>query len=370
VEYTAVKGGTTNAFKVEIKYGTAILETVPAGAAVNSNGRYLGVTPLTLTELQPGTWNFDLRLDNYEPVAATLEVAAFETASFRSNLISQSYVGSMRSAREYMAAGNYNRAVEALDDALRAQINDPAATALQQQAVGLRGIQRAAALGKKGDYIAGIKELNNALAALPDNEQARQMLADFKQHEPEQIERLRVERQKYPREVFNEVLGKINDAGLFDEHELKTAKPASEAAAAIVQRLQNIQPPFRVTRNQSPKPDTFEIEAMLELPGLLGEGTTSGRRQCIIVCGQTTDQETEILFKVMEYKAKTTIKFSIANLLQTATTDNVNYIPIHPSRLEMTDKLQVQLAAGVADVTARIQGAIGQTPAVQPTVSQ
>jgi tetratricopeptide (TPR) repeat protein len=369
-EYPAVKGGITNTVTVEFKYGKATLETIPAGAAVTSNGHYLGVTPLTLTELQPGTWNFDLRLDNYEPITATLAVAAYETASFYTNLVSQSYTGAMRSARGFMDAANYKRAIEALDDALRVQSDDPAATALRREAIGLANIQRAETLGNKGDYVAGELALNNALIALPDNERAKQMLADFKQHEPAQLEQIRLERLNRPRVVYNEALGQYTDVSLFEDHELKTAKPASEAAAAIVQALQTGQPPFKVTRSQSPKPDTFAIEAMLELPGLLGEGTTSGRRRCIIVCGQTTDQETEILFKVMEYTAKTTIKFSIANLLQTATTDNVNYIPIHPSRLAMTDKLQAQLAAGVADVTARIQGAVGQTPTVQPSAPQ
>jgi hypothetical protein len=65
----------------------------------------------------------------------------------------------------------------------------------------------------------------------------------------------------------------------------------------------------------------------------------------------------------MEYKAKTTIKFSIANLLNTATTENANYIPIHPSKIQMTDALRAQLTNGVQIVTERIQSAIGQTPA-------
>ena len=89
-------------------------------------------------------------------------------------------------------------------------------------------------------------------------------------------------------------------------------------------------------------------------------GTTSGRRQCIIVCGQSKDDETQIFYEVMEYKAKTTVKFSIANLLNTATTDNVNYIPIHPGNIPMTDALQAELTNGVQIVTERIQQAIAQ----------
>jgi hypothetical protein len=36
----------------------------------------------------------------------------------------------------------------------------------------------------------------------------------------------------------------------------------------------------------------------------------------------------------------------------------------------MTDKLKAQLQEGVLNLTVRIQEAIGQTPAVQPAISQ
>ena len=46
-------------------------------------------------------------------------------------------------------------------------------------------------------------------------------------------------------------------------------------------------------------------------------------------------------------------------------------IPVSPARIpDMTDKLKAQIQAGVSNVTAIIQGAIGQTPAVQPTPPQ
>jgi tetratricopeptide (TPR) repeat protein len=354
-----VASGMTNRLQVEFKYGTAVLETVPSGASVTgSDGHYWGVTPLKITELQPGTWSFNLRLDNYEPVTASLDVIAYDAATFSTNLISQSYTGAMRAARQAMNAANYDLAIELLGDALRSNPGDLEAGLLLNESTAYRCIHQAEALGKNGDYIAGEAELDKALAALPDNGKTKQMLAEFKRHEPEQLEQMRVERLNRPRSVYNEALARYADASLFNDHEMKTSKAARDVAAAIVKGLQNAQPPFRVTQNNSPKPETFEIEAMLELPGLLGEGTTSGRRQCVIVCGQTKDDETQILFKVLEYKAETTIKFSVANLLNTATTDNVKYIPLNPSRLEMTDKLQAQLAEGASNVITCVQNAI------------
>jgi hypothetical protein len=184
------------------------------------------------------------------------------------------------------------------------------------------------------------------------------------------LERERIERLNRPRQVFNDALKASADADLFEEHEIITSKPYDAIATAIARALKSGQPSFQITAAATPRPETFQFEAAYEIEGYLGAGTTSGRRRCIIVCGQAKDDETQIYFKIMEYKAKTTIKFSIANLLNTATTENANYTPIHPTRIQMTDALQAQLTNGVHIVTERIQAAIGQPPAIQPTAAQ
>jgi antitoxin HicB len=61
---------------VDIKYGAAILHTRPSGATITAgDGHRWGLTPSQFTELQSGTWNFTLRLDNYERVAVSLDMA-------------------------------------------------------------------------------------------------------------------------------------------------------------------------------------------------------------------------------------------------------------------------------------------------------
>lgn len=359
VEKHTVKAGATNNIQVDIKYGTAVLETKPPGASVSGkDGRDWGVTPLNLTELQPGAWDFTLRLNNYEPVTVSLDIAANETTTVRTNLISQSYTGAMRTARQFMDAADYDRAAEALGDALRAQPNDPGATSLQREAIGLGSIRRADALGKQGDYIAGIKELNTALTALPDNERAKLMFADFKQHEPEQIEKNRLERLHRGEKVFDTALLKHRDADLFDRYELKTAKPVKEVQTAILNELK-IPPALAVTKDDSTAPETFVIEAAQEFNTILA--TSAGRRVCVIVGAHTRDDETQILFKILEYKTEAAIKFSIGNLIGAPV--SVNYVAIHPSRIgTVPEKLQARLNEGKTNVTARIQGAIGQAP--------
>jgi tetratricopeptide (TPR) repeat protein len=287
-----------------------------------------------------------------------LDIAANETTTARTNLTSQSYTGAMRTARQFMDAADYDRAAEALGDALRAQPNDPGATSLQREAIGLGSIRRAEALGKEGDYITGINVLNTALKALPENERAKLMFADFKQHEPEQIERNRLERLHRGEKIFDAVLVNHRDADLFDRYELKTSKPVKEVETAIVNALR-IPPAMTVIKDVSTVPETFVIEAAQEFSTILA--TSAGRRVCLIVGARTRNDETQILFKILEYKTEAAIKYSIGNLIGAPV--SVNYVAIHPSRMgTVSEKLQARLNEGKTNVMARIQGAIGQTP--------
>src|SRR6185295_16887896 len=72
-----VKADVTNDFKVEFEYGVAVFESEPPAAQVlNSEGHVMGVTPLTLVELQPGWSKYTLRRSGYEPVDLSLQVIA------------------------------------------------------------------------------------------------------------------------------------------------------------------------------------------------------------------------------------------------------------------------------------------------------
>ncbi len=357
----AIKAGVTNDDPVEFTYGAAVLETSPAGASVqDGDGHEWGVTPLKMSELLAGTLPLTIHLGGYEPVRLSLEVTVNQTATFRTNLISTSYTGEMKSARAFMARADYTRALQAVGEALLVKPGDAEALTLQREATGLGNIQRAKVLAQHGDYVGGGKELRLALQSLPESDEAKQLIADYKPHESEQIERERVERLNRAKTVYEELSGHYPDATLFENHELKSSMPAQDAASAIARSLQMVQPAYKIQINKSPKSETYSIVASQEDTGVL---TTSGRRQCIIVCGQATDTETEIHYKVLEYKAKHNI--SMPALL--AFKDDEKFIPIHLSKIpDITDKLKAQLQAGVSNLTVRIQGAIGQTPA--PTV--
>jgi len=360
-----IKAGATNDNPVEYAFGAAVLETEPPGASVqDGNGREWGVTPLNLPELSPGILQVTLHHAGYEPVPVSLKITVNQTATFQTNLISVGYTGGMKAARQYMAATDYDHALQAVDDALIAKPGDADAITLQREATGRGKIQHAKKLGQQGDYIGGGKELTLALQSLPDNEEAKQLIVEFKKREPEQIERERIERLNRGKVTFDALLKEYSDVDLFESHELKTTKPVKEVQANILDWLKT-KPVFQVNINASTAPETFEIVAVQELTTFLA--TSAGRRRCLIVGARINDDETQILYKVLEYKTEAAIKFSIGNLIGTPV--SVNYIPISPSRLgTLTDKLQAQLNEGVSNVTARIQGAIGQIPTGQPTV--
>jgi len=347
----AVDANVTNEVLMDFEYGGAVFESVPSGASVfGPDDRYWGETPLELSEITPQTLHFQLELNGYQNVPATLDVVADQTNTFSANLISFNYINAIQQARDYLAQSNYDQAMSLVNQAIAAKPDDVTATALQQKIHVLSDIDQADTWASQGNFIKGIELLNDALTVDPDNDQAKTMLAYDTQHKPEQIERERIERLNRPHEVFNEALQSYSDANLFDEHELTTSEPFNEAGQAIVAALQDVSPAFVVTLNATPRPETDEIIAKQNVGGIL----ISGQRICIIVCGQAKDDEAQIWFKVLEYKKHT--HFS----LQGGLTEYNDEIPVNPGRIQMTDALEAQLTNGVQIVTERIQQVISQ----------
>jgi len=342
----------TNQIDVRFEYGTARIESIPSGASVLlPNGSSLGVTPITLSKLEPGVQLFQIRRDGFLPVNAILDVQANQTATSRTTLTNATYAELVGEAKRKIEATDYDRAIQLLNEALRITSDEQVGMSLLHEATGLRSVRIAEGLGAKGDYISGIAELNKALEALPQNGKAARLLADFKRHEPEQVEQIRVERLNRPKRLFDAVCKGRSDSDLFEAHELKSKKSAAAVETAIYKALRE-DPAFRITKRDSPERETFEILAEQELMTFLQ--TSAGKRQCIIVGGQTTDDETQIRFKVLEFKAEAVNKFSIGALIKTPVA--VTYSPIHPSRgTPLPEKLQQQLSEGISNVTARIK---------------
>ena len=293
-ERVPVNAGMTKSNEVTFAYGIAVLESEPVGATVTTaDGHLLGVTPLRLSELNAGHWEFVLRREGSEATPVSLEIAVNQTNSFRTNLVSSSYVRAMSNARRYLQAKDYDRTLEAVGEALRLNKDDRDAMALQTEAVRKKTLRHAEALGKKRDYAGAINELQTVLKTQPDDEEATQMLAEYTKRVEEQGKRKVQEEASRAKVIFDAVLAKDADAGLFESQELKTSKPVKEVERIIRKALQTEQPTFVLGESRYPDTDTFVIEARQQV--------MDGLRRCWIVGGQTFPDETQIYFKVEEF---------------------------------------------------------------------
>ena len=207
------------------------VNSTQAGANVlDGSGNLLGTTPLELSELMPGELQITIQLPGYESILVSHEIAADKTVTFAANLVKTSYKGAMVSARcIYGRVGDVDRAFPAAGDALIDAPSDTEAVAVQNEATGKQHLRKGKLLAKSGDFIGADKEVELALQSLPDNDEAKQLMADCKKHEPEQIEHLRLERAERGQKTFDAATSRMADAGLFETHEIKTMMPATRA---------------------------------------------------------------------------------------------------------------------------------------------
>jgi len=306
-----VEVGKTNECRSEFILGAARVESVPSGATVrDANGSYLGETPLDLPDMTPQRAQFNLSLSDYQSVLVSVEIVADQTNTCRTSLGSLRYLSAMKDARAYMAAKNYAETVQVIGEALKAAPGDIDALALQ-------------------------------------NEANAQLNAERERANAEHERQARLTR---PKEAFDALCTQNKDASLFEAHELKTSRPAKDVQAAIVKALQADPSPLQIYYQDTPQKDVYEMMARHELSlGILG----GSLRICLLVVGQTKDDETQILFKVVEYQEQQTI---VGEGL--AFHADKQLIPLNPGRIQMTDMLQSQVQEGVRTVTERLQQAI------------
>ncbi len=306
----SVEAGVTNELPVQFVLGAARLETVPPNAQVfTANGHYLGQTPLLFPDITPQKAQFNLSLAGYEPVSVALKIAADQTNSFSTNLISVNYVSSMQAAKGYLAESNYEAAVQAAGAALNAQPNDADALALQ------------------GTVQSGLDAQKERLDMLTR-----------------------------PQRVFGNLCANYWDAGLFTPHEFKTIKPAKAVAQAIVSALTNAPGAFQIIKDDSTEPEIYQVVGQQTFSlGILG-GT---ERDCLIVIGQSKDDETQIWFKVLEYQVQHSISATGFNIR-----DSRHLIAMSPSRLQMNGLLEDQISRGLRSVAERIQEGVDEASSV------
>lgn len=364
----SVTDGATNTVKVAFIYGAATIESDPAGATVLKAGRELGVTPLTLSELNTRSFEFSLRLAEYETVNGGIAITANATNAFHTNLISQHYTAAIASARQHFENKDYDRAIEAATEALKYKAGDEAAMKLQAESATMAHLSKSEAWGERGNFTNAIAEANLALATALENARAKELIAEYTNREQERLEAIRKheeelaeqERQRREREAA-ERLAQVRtkelheafaiaerpyeNASQFMSHELVVSNSAAVAGSAIETALTSEQPVFENVRLRWIYPHLFMLEGR--------QRVGVGYRDCLIVGSQVREDETRIQFKVFEYEHPPDLKL-LGGMLQLST--GVTITSQDPKVVaEKAERFRVRVKEGVELVKGKIQ---------------
>lgn len=68
--------------------GSLVIESRPTGATIILNGRQVGTTPMTIDDLEPGTYTVQLQLADFRPIRTTVRVVAGARARAAASLVS------------------------------------------------------------------------------------------------------------------------------------------------------------------------------------------------------------------------------------------------------------------------------------------
>lgn len=349
-----LKAGQTNRVMAEFSYGAASFKTTPAGASVVTHeGHLLGTTPLVVSELEPGDYAFSLAASGYETLEISVKIAGNETNVISKTLIPTAFVNAMREASAAMAAESYDKAVAAFTTALQYDEFYPGLRKGLSDARRLRGIQRARSFARNGEFKKGIAEIKEVLADAPGNEEAQKLLTEFERQVEEKRTADDQARKESARRLMETASKRITGAEYFETHKFLSKKRASEVRDAISRALEA--PPSFTPMGRDPSPEgQFEMHGEQEL--MTAFKTSAGKRHYIIVGSQISESETEILFKVVEYRVEAANKVSIGNLIGTPVA--VTYHPILATDMQNSEKLKKQVEDGLSDVMKRISSSI------------
>lgn len=130
-----IKKGERNQTTIDFPFATVTIDTAPTGAKVSARGKELGATPLTLKELIPGQYAFNVEKDGFMPVTLTGEGRGNETLALKTNLFNLAYGRAMQDARNLAAltVPDYEAALRRVEEALNVLPQNADALAFKSQ---------------------------------------------------------------------------------------------------------------------------------------------------------------------------------------------------------------------------------------------
>ncbi|MBI4664391.1 MAG: PEGA domain-containing protein [Verrucomicrobia bacterium] len=205
----AVKQGETNAIKVPFEYGTVTFASDPSGATIFRDGKEVGQTPATLSELRLGRYNFRLQKEGFQPVEVPIEVQSTNSITVSTNLVSLQYSEAMVNARleAVRPSPDYQRALRLVEQALKAKPGDAEALTLRDRLE--NGLQEA--------------ERNQV-------EREKQRAAQKQQEELEARRRALAEK-------FHNATRNYAEAELFDTHQFEFRSDVATVRAAVLRAV-------------------------------------------------------------------------------------------------------------------------------------
>lgn len=164
-----VRRNETNRFVVKFVYSSAEITTVPAGATILWGQTEKGTTPLTLTNLVPGTYRMEARLEGFDSQDALVTVKDDAPAKVSFALVNTRYREMMKEARQSLERNENGLAAKYLEAALVAQPGDADAAKLLPRARGRGCQERAELYAQRGNFDAALTELSAALTDLSND---------------------------------------------------------------------------------------------------------------------------------------------------------------------------------------------------------
>jgi tetratricopeptide (TPR) repeat protein len=365
-------------------YGSARIESEPLGATVSDGrGHEFGKTPLTIGGLEPKRYSYRIELEGYAVAEASVVVSGNATNLVTSTLFSRKYLSSVDLAREELQRflPDLRQAAQKIEEALLERPNDKNALTLKTEINFRQFLRNAEELGEKGDFTHAFEEVASALQLRPDEPRAvtvqeklraakaeteerakeRQFVnlldqayrlpfekkfkeayallkqageiktgdprigeaqGRIEQQEKEHLARLAEIRKRYPREVFANALRSLNDEQLFDPIVLTYQGKGHDVAEAVRRMLAKW---GTLAQDRHPNSDVWlkMTKPYVNVP-LLGIGPGGGKLQFIVVIGQTTDQEVQVLAKILDYDTSNHIQ-SVNGVYS-----DDSFTPIHP----------------------------------------
>ena len=343
----------TNEVPFAFVFGSTLVLSTPAGASVyNAGGNYLGVTPLLVTELLPGNTEFKLQLSSHQDAVVPALVAADQTNTVSTNLISWAYLNGLQFAQHDFELGDFRSTLKYLEQALEAKPGDAEALALQAKAKARLPIQTAKELAGQGDYVGADKLLQTALVSFPDDGELKHLMTDYKTHETEQLSQ---QQEQSTRAVFDADCQKLAVARFFEPHEFVTSKKSpDDFKTELVRLYADEAPKAKVTVDRMPQPGVHEILFEQASPNPL----EMARREMMVVIGKGKNDQTLVLFKNFEYQRR--MNGNTLNIVIGGSMED-NWVPLHSSQVQMTPAYEEQVKVGYRMMMRKVMKAVGET---------